>query len=272
MSIAPIIPQIYNSQTSTVSFQKRKERDQDFITNRSSNTPLKIAATAAGIGLLAAGAIYTHKAVKYNQYFKKLTSAMNSLFEQLKEIPQKIVNNNPKPINEIAEELPVGIPDSVKSYSPISISQRIAQYRQNAAKLIEKETSRIADRGTVQTLPLEKFHRWEKAAKKLSNVTKQAPSDTYKSLKICLNTFKERYGLKDSEIGFIKEAMNMFADRTKMALASKENVDARILNKQILPEQLFAEKISSALIPALEKDNAAVIQKLLTTVSKTIDF
>ena len=66
--------------------------------------------------------------------------------------------------------------------------------------------------------------------------------------------------------------MNMFADRIRMAVRAKEAIDLRILNKKITPEQLFAEKISSAFLPPMETDNAKVLQKLFTTVSETINF
>lgn len=57
-----------------------------------------------------------------------------------------------------------------------------------------------------------------------------------------------------------------------IVLLAKEDVDSRIMNKKITPEQLFAEKISSAFMPTMETDNAAVIKKLLTKVSETINF
>lgn len=66
--------------------------------------------------------------------------------------------------------------------------------------------------------------------------------------------------------------MNMFVDRTKMAISAKEPVDARILQKKITPEQLFAEKISEAFLPSMEKNNDIVLNRLFDMVCEVIRF
>lgn len=273
MQIAPVNSFSNTVKSDRISFNST-EKKETINDRKKLNTAITITAAAAGIGILTAGSIFAHKTIKCSNYFKKLTNACEEFKNFLKNIvtPKNTAPKESKPLAEMAEELPAGLPASVDSYSPITISQRIAQYKANTAKFIEKEIMPVPNRGTVQTLPIENFHRWDNAAHKLTNVTKQTPSDTYGAFKICLNTFQKRYGLKDKEVGFIKEAMNMFADRTAMAIKAKETVDPRILDKKITPEQLFAEKISIAFKPTLEKDNEIVVQKLLKKVSEVIDF
>ena len=278
MYITPIRPSLNTIHYGKVSFQNSDEKKESVNNNSESNRnkAIKIASTVAGLGLLIAGGVWGYNRIKHNREMRELERICDEVLKKMGKDGTVGVQvdraSNLSSFATMPEQLPIGLPANVKSYSPIAISQRISQYKSNVAKFVEKEAQPTKDRGTVVVLPLEQFERWENAALKLTNVTKQAPSDTYKSLKICLNTFKKRYGLNEREVGFIKEAMNMFVDRTKMAVAAKENVDSRILKKQILPEQLFAEKISSAFVPALEIDNAKVINNLLSEVSKAIDF
>ncbi len=239
---------------------------------KNDNKTLKITAVLAGLVVLGTAGIYAYKSYKLRQFLKNIDSTLEIFQNNFKKI------NTEKPVVSLintveqVKNMPKMLPAAVNSYAPLTLSQRILQYKANVETFIGRECSPVSGRGTVQVLPIKKFHRWDDAAKRLNNVTKQVPSDTYKSFKICINTFKERYGLQDREVGFIKEAMNMFADRIKMALTAKENVDPRILVKQITPEQLFAEKISGAFVPSLETNNDVVLNKLFEKVSEAIHF
>ena len=251
-----------------VSFQALTLKNASETDNNRMNQRTKIVSGIIAAGVLAAGGIMLHRYFKAQKVLNTASRTDDYLNITQEDVIPQILRNIEK-----SKDLPKGLPVSVNTYSPISISQRISQYKTNVNNFIKKELLPVSNmRGTVQALPLENFHKWEDAAKRLNNVTKQAVTDTYKSFKICLNTFKKRYGLQDREIGFIKEAMNMFTDRTKMAMIAKEDIDQRILNKQITPEQLFAEKISSAFVPSMETNNATVIKNLLTKVSETINY
>lgn len=267
MNIAPLRAVSITMPAKRIPFQALTSKNDSETDNNRMDQRTKIVSGVIAAGVLAAGGILLHRHFKAQKALNTESRAdeyLNTIQEDV--IPQIIRNI------EKSKNLPKGLPASVNTYSPISISQRISQYKANVNNFIKKELLPVSNRGTVQALPLENFHKWEDAAKRLNNVTKQAVTDTYKSFKICLNTFKKRYGLQDREIGFIKEAMNMFTDRTKMAMIAKEDIDQRILNKQITPEQLFAEKISSAFVPSMETDNAAVIKNLLTKVAETINY
>lgn len=279
MGVSPL-----NSMLATVnSYQIRPEvqvKQKEPITQatneinekKNDNKTLKITAVLAGLVVLGTAGIYAYKSYKLRQFLKNIDSTLEIFQNNFKKI------NTEKPVVSLintveqVKNMPKMLPAAVNSYAPLTLSQRILQYKANVETFIGRECSPVSGRGTVQVLPIKKFHRWDDAAKRLNNVTKQVPSDTYKSFKICINTFKERYGLQDREVGFIKEAMNMFADRIKMALTAKENVDPRILVKQITPEQLFAEKISGAFVPSLETNNDVVLNKLFEKVSEAIHF
>ena len=268
MNIRGITPIKNTASTKSISFNELdSKKDSEKDNNRMSQST-KIVSGVIAAGIIAAGGILLHRYFKSQKAINTVSSSGNIKISTPEEnvIPQILQNI------ERAKDLPPGLPSKVNTYSPISISQRISQYKTNVNNFVKVEFLSVTNRGTVQPLPTENFHKWADAAKRLNNVTKQAATDTYKSFKICLNTFKKRYGLQDREIGFIKEAMNMFTDRTRMAILAKEDVDSRIMNKKITPEQLFAEKISSAFMPTMETDNAAVIKKLLTKVSETINF
>ena len=279
MGVSPL-----NSMLATVnSYQIRPEvqvKQKEPITQatneinekKNDNKTLKITAVLAGLVVLGTAGIYAYKSYKLRQFLKNIDSTLEIFQNNFKKI------NTEKPVVSLintveqVKNMPKMLPAAVNSYAPLTLSQRILQYKANVETFIGRECSPVSGRGTVQVLPIKKFLRWDDAAKRLNNVTKQVPSDTYKSFKICINTFKERYGLQDREVGFIKEAMNMFADRIKMALTAKENVDPRILVKQITPEQLFAEKISGAFVPSLETNNDVVLNKLFEKVSEAIHF
>ena len=278
MEISPInsmLAAVNVSQNKSEVLQKSKETVVNATTNVSSKNSHKIfgvASIIAGLAVLGAVGVYSHRVYKFRQLFENISNIFNELQNELRKHiniePSVSVVDTVEKIKNVPKMLPV----KSDSYVPLTISQRISQYKTNVSNFIAKECSTVVDRGVVKTLSMEKFHRWNNAAKRLGNVTQQAVSDTYKSFKICLNTFKERYGLQDKEIGFIKESMNMFSDRIRMAVIAKENVDTRILKKQITPEQLFAEKISEAFVPSMETSNDVVLNKLFNKVSEVINF
>ena len=264
MKIQPVVLFQNSGNYGQLPFQKRDNISSQ-NNEKSNNTSLKLVYATAGVGLLAACGIIAHKMLKKHYIEEDIGKICDEVYQQ-------IMSRKKTPVLKMPEKMPLGLPASVNRYSPMSISQQIEQYRANAAVFTNRPALPAGSRGTLQVSSLEDFHRWENAAVRLTNVTKQAPSDTYKSFKTCLKAFQERYGLRKDEIGFVKESMNMFADRIRMAVRAKEAIDLRILNKKITPEQLFAEKISSAFLPPMETDNAKVLQKLFTTVSETINF
>lgn len=73
---------------------------------------------------------------------------------------------------EMTKELPKALPASIVTPSEKALAQRIERYKTNVEKFISKERAIVKDRGSVVTLPWDRFHSWQNAAKRMQNVTK----------------------------------------------------------------------------------------------------